>query len=661
MDQYADGSGTIDPTDAAAPAAATVYNPRLVGLRAGHLDELQNPQLRSFAVRALLHEGGQQGLASNFEQLSNYANARGMGLKQALTSGFYGPVNNGTIQSGLSPQEAAAGDAAINSVFNQGRNKIGYRIDQGMRGDPNYAQEASDPRFRLASIDGTHFSDHPSVGVGWAQQQLALDKAAGISPDSQFEATGSPIAAINNAAGIKTPSGKGALAFSGNDDSEDEDSGALSADKATGGKGALKTLFEGEDRSKASIIGATLANVGAALAGISNPNQAQALRGIAKDITENSQSKYQTQVGFDGTVYRKNINTGEVQAIQGPGAAKGNYTAVPYKDPSTGQVSYRIFDHNKGVFLDGGGGKPQPTGPQPGGDPELTGQDRFNSMGKPDQIATQAIIDGRDPRVLSSMSLKNNPELNAHLKAAQAVDENLDMNKVKNRATYWSDLGKASPSSWGGIIRRSGIAIDQLDKSIDNMGRLGNTSSALGPTASSVENRMVFGKAATAREAIVKELGTNAQNASTDINALQQGQHGTGAERDSIKGGLNLPNEAPELQAAAAQAHLDALRSVVQRAKDAEEVNVGKGFIDKDPRWAEYDQKIQTAQAKLDKLKQGDFSYVKGGKAPAAPAANAAPAAAAPAQPTFQEGMTATNPKTGAKAVFKNGNWVPIQ
>jgi hypothetical protein len=223
------------------------------------------------------------------------------------------------------------------------------------------------------------------------------------------------------------------------------------------------------------------------------------------------------------------------------------------------------------------------------------------------------------------MSLRNNPELKARLEAAQAVEPGLDLNKVKARAVYWADQAKASPSSWGGIMRRSGIALDQLDKTIDNLGKLKNTDSALGPMASAIENRMVFGKASTERQAIIDELATNAQNASTDINSLQQGQHGTGAERDSIKGGLFKPNEAPSIQGAAAQAHLDALKSVVQRAKDAEAQNVGPGFIEKDARFKEYDALLKKAQDKLDKLKKGDFSYV-GGATPAAapPAAKAA-------------------------------------
>jgi hypothetical protein len=302
------------------------------------------------------------------------------------------------------------------------------------------------------------------------------------------------------------------------------------------------------------------------------------------------------------------------------------------KDQYNRPVPIGTFDRDSGKFtpFDKQAGA-APAGPQIGGNPDLTGQDRFDSMSKPDQIAVQSIIEGRDPRVLSSMSLRNNPGLNAQLEAAKAVEPGLDMNKIKARSVYWADQAKASPSSWGGIMRRSGIAIDQLDKSIDNMGKLKNTSSALGPMASSAENWAVFGKKATDRAAIIKEYETNAQNASTDINSLQQGQHGTGAERESIKGGLFMPNAAPELQAAAAQAHIDALRSVVQRAKDAEAVNVGAGFIEKDPRWAEYEKKIDASQAKLDKLKKGDFSYVGGAAAPAAPA---------PAAPKLDDGWS---------------------
>jgi hypothetical protein len=404
---------------------------------------------------------------------------------------------------------------------------------------------------------------------------------------------------------------QGALALSG-------DGAQPQAAAPTNTQDAPGVLFQGEGPNKTMQLGAMLANAGAAIAGISNPGAGANLRAIAQGLSTQGQGKYQYQMGANGQLVRINKETGTVDSIAIPGGQKGNYHVVMGKDANGTPTPIGKFNQDDGTFSPyGKQGAGAQTGPQIGGDPTLTGEDRFNSMTPQDQKDVQAIIEGRDPRVLSSLSLKNNPKLNAQLEAAKAVDPALDMNKIKNRQVYWADQGKASPSSWGGIMRRSGIAIDQLDKSIDNMGKLENTSSALGPTASSIENRMVFGKNATKRAAIVKELETNAQNASTDINSLQQGSHGTGAERESIKGGLNLPNDAPELQAAAAQAHLDALRSVVQRAKDAESQNVGPGFIDKDPRWAEYEKKIDAAQAKLDKLKKGDFSYI-GGKAPAA-------------------------------------------
>jgi hypothetical protein len=188
--------------------ADDVYNPRLAALRAQHLRELSDPALRSFAARALIAEGGVKGLANNFEQLSNYAHARGLGVRQALTSGFYGPVNRGAIPSSLAPEHAAAADSAIDSVFAKGRNKIEYRIDQGTKGDPNYAKEQSS-QYRPASIDGNFFADHPEVGVGWAQKQAAADeefrKGGGTIAERQYEEGSAPTTVAST--GASTPSG----------------------------------------------------------------------------------------------------------------------------------------------------------------------------------------------------------------------------------------------------------------------------------------------------------------------------------------------------------------------------------------------------------------------------------------------------------------------
>jgi hypothetical protein len=509
--------------------------------------------------------------------------------------------------SALTPQQFLQNKEAQDAVFN---GQFGSYVQQ--HGNP---QDAASMWFTGRPLaQGGKSSDGYITGNQYV--------------DRFNRALGGPVDAINQQAGIQPQQPQQALGFSG-DAASGPTSGTLKfADDGGSGKQdnryGLGDLFGASDETKAKMhgIGARLVRAAAALSAGVNPGQAAQFNALGKSLEDQNKTDYQYQMGPNGQLIKINKDTGEVSFATLPGGGKGSFGVVMGKDPTTGApMPIGKINHSTGEFTRYGGQQAQAQqGPQIGGDPSLTGEDRLNSMSPQDQKDVQSIIEGRDPRVLSSMSLRNNPRLNALLESAKAVDPTLDLNKIKNRQVYWADQGKASPSSWGGIMRRSGIGLDQLDKSIDNMGKLGNTSSSFGPTASSLENRMVFGKAATAREAIVRELATNAQNASTDINSLQQGAHGTGAERDSIKGGLNLPNEAPEIQAAAAQAHIDALRSVVQRAKDAEAQNVGTGFIEKDPRWAEYEKKLNAAQDKLDKLKKGDFSYI-GGKAPTADAA----------------------------------------
>jgi hypothetical protein len=153
-------------------------NDRLAAQRSSFFNNL-DPATKRLVVQAALAEGGEKGLQANIEQMLNYGNARGMtNFKQVLHSGFYGPVNRGEAQRrGISHSAWAKANAALEAA-RRGSNKIDYRIDQGAPGDPNYAREAHDPRFRAKRIDGSFFADHPTIGRGWAARQHRLDAAA---------------------------------------------------------------------------------------------------------------------------------------------------------------------------------------------------------------------------------------------------------------------------------------------------------------------------------------------------------------------------------------------------------------------------------------------------------------------------------------------------
>jgi hypothetical protein len=166
--------------------AAGAENPRLSGQRSQFFKELDNdPGAKRRFTQAALAEGGQKGLQANFEQMMNYGNARGYNSASQIVnpkrmggSGFYGPMNSGAaLTHNPTAAEMKAAEQALDAV-RKGSNKIEYRTDQGMAGDPNFAREMNDPQFRMKKIDGAWFADHPMFnrkGGKWAERQRKAD------------------------------------------------------------------------------------------------------------------------------------------------------------------------------------------------------------------------------------------------------------------------------------------------------------------------------------------------------------------------------------------------------------------------------------------------------------------------------------------------------
>jgi hypothetical protein len=133
------GAGSPPPTgadpDGKATAGADSNNP-IAAERARVMKQLQEPGMRDLTARVISHEqAGEAGRADVLESLVNRAVVTGKHPRDLINSGFYGPVNRGTIGSGPAPAWAlkdydqAAADVAA------GRNEIGGRVDQGMLGE----------------------------------------------------------------------------------------------------------------------------------------------------------------------------------------------------------------------------------------------------------------------------------------------------------------------------------------------------------------------------------------------------------------------------------------------------------------------------------------------------------------------------------------------
>lgn len=122
------------------------------------------------------------------------------------------------------------------------------------------------------------------------------------------------VEAINAAAGIKPAQRGGALtsAFSGDDD------GALSTNSVQG-PGALSPIATTAEPDKLGTIGRGLTGIGAALAGITSPDQSKALTAqmVAQQKTPTDGGTWSMHVLPNGQMVRINNKTGATQALPG--------------------------------------------------------------------------------------------------------------------------------------------------------------------------------------------------------------------------------------------------------------------------------------------------------------------------------------------------------
>lgn len=126
--------------------------------RAKYFEELdRDPQLMRDVIKTASMEGG---LQSNIEQMVNMAQMRGYSsLRQAIHSGFYGPVNRGGLAGWLSKGQMEAGKAAIAQVRG-GSDITDLSTDQGLWSDPNGSWYAAHPALaHLRKVQGANFFD----------------------------------------------------------------------------------------------------------------------------------------------------------------------------------------------------------------------------------------------------------------------------------------------------------------------------------------------------------------------------------------------------------------------------------------------------------------------------------------------------------------------
>lgn len=154
-------------------------NPRLAGSRKALMDELDSdPALRRDVLKtaSMENRGSPFKMQTVLESMVNRAKMNGYGsLRQAIHSGFYGPVNRGGLSGALSEKDRRDGEAALKQV-REGSNAIGYRTDQGMLTDPGarrYMREPDHSGHRV--IGGENYFFMGRKGRDWARRQEAAD------------------------------------------------------------------------------------------------------------------------------------------------------------------------------------------------------------------------------------------------------------------------------------------------------------------------------------------------------------------------------------------------------------------------------------------------------------------------------------------------------
>ena len=176
------GGGSSEPAqDGPTESVPGTLNPRLAGSRKALMDELdRDPALRRDVIKtaSMENRGSPFKMQTVLESMVNRSKMNGYGsLRQAIHSGFYGPVNRGGLSGALSEKDRRDGEAALKQV-REGSNAIGYRTDQGMLTDPGarrYMREPDHSGHRV--IGGENFFLMGQKGREWARRQEAADAA----------------------------------------------------------------------------------------------------------------------------------------------------------------------------------------------------------------------------------------------------------------------------------------------------------------------------------------------------------------------------------------------------------------------------------------------------------------------------------------------------
>lgn len=510
-----------------------------------------------------------------------------------------------------------------------------YAASNGMDPHSVDAQQA----WMRQELSSTHAGAYDALRAAQTPEQAATafnrryeisaDNTGGREASARAIMDGTdPLGAIDKAAGITNPApSQGALSFSG-DPASAEDAGdgggALSQPSGSGG-----VLFQGEGPNKLQTLGAMMSHIAASLAGITNPAHARALQEQAKGIEAQAGSKYQYQMGANGQLVRINKEDGTVDSREIPGASKETFKPVMGKDDNGNPAFVGTFNATTGEYKPIGGGSAGASSTPIGGDPELTGQERYDSLTMQEKKQIDAWRNGTGIQP-SQYALSRNNQTKKMVDAANAIG--IDMTKYGERQAFLKGMASKSPTTAGGQFISAPTVMDHLLNVANDYTTLGNSSGGGYSTGASIANYVKDLRGGTQREAQQTSTDRNSDTASKEIVSFLTRGHGGVSERQDTHDKLYMPRAAPEVQAAALEAYRKQVADRFYELSDGAKGSVGEDHPELLKAEAAFKAKDAALQQKIAQLRKGQAQATP---APAQAAAPQAPGGTKPPLASF--------------------------
>jgi hypothetical protein len=337
-------------------------------------------------------------------------------------------------------------------------------------------------------------------------------------------------------------------------------------------------------------------------------------------------------MGPNGQLIRIDKRTGNVNSIAIPDAQKESFRPIMGKDDMGNPTFQGTFNERTGEYKPAGGGSNAAPAPMVGGDPNLEGQERYNTLSPEEKRQVDSWFNGTGIQP-SQYSMRNNPKLQKLMDAATAVyGPEMDFQKYGERQQFIRGYSNKNPSHIGGQLVSVDHTAELVGQQADRYLKLDNSSGGWGGYGQTGQNAFKNATGGNARAAVLNELKGASETLSGEYQTMiQRGKGGTGVEREEYASNVHKPLAAPEVQAAGLQVMLDGLKArhneLVASAKSA----AGQAWLEKHP---DVDKKItetiDKVQSKIDALR--DKSKAK------------APASAPAAAPAIPSGWSVTGP-----------------